>query len=180
MRRNSILLAVILLVTITAGCRSSYDLVYKANRKGRTGTALACSELFHRADSVSTRIEYVKGDTVYFPGQTITVNCDSLVEANKAIGNTNNIARVPCPPSTHVTDTLKTSDFLMWQDLSKMIPLEAKVSKMEQENTKLQAEKKQQSKEIRKLWIWLIAFAGYFLFRIICRIKFPLIYKFLL
>lgn len=180
MRKNSILLAVILLVTIAAGCRSSYDLVYKASRKDRPSTAQACSELFYRADSVSTRIEYVKGDTVYFTGQTITVNCDSLVEANKAAGRSNNTALVPCPPSTHVTDTLKRSDFLMWQDLSKAIPLEAKVSKLEKLNEILEFQNGQKTTQIRKLWLWIVAFIAYLVFRTVCRIKFPSIYKYLL
>lgn len=173
-------LIIVLVLLSISGCRSSYDLVYKANQKDRPGTALACSELFHRTDSISTRVEYVKGDTVYFPGQTITLNCDSLVEANKAAGRSNNAARIHCPPSTHVTDTIKKSDFVMWQDLSRVIPLESKVSKLEQEVVQMQTVNKQKSGEIRRLWIVLVAFGGYFLFRIVCRIKFPIIYKFLL
>ena len=60
-----------------------------------------CASKFVGKDSIHTEVKYLPGKVDTIPGDVIFIDCDSVKKDNKP-----HIVRVPCPPSTHTTDTI--------------------------------------------------------------------------
>lgn len=57
-----------------------------------------CSDFYPPTESITERIEYLPGEVLIIPGDTVNVDCDTVGPGE--------LVRIPCPPSSHRTDTV--------------------------------------------------------------------------
>lgn len=102
-----------LIISILAfsSCKSAEDLVFKAHKKDPVEASKTCNDLYYKADSVVRVTEYIKGDTILLPQDTIIVDCADAKNKDKVIP-------VKCPPSIIVVDTLRDSIYIKEIDRS--------------------------------------------------------------
>lgn len=102
-------------------------------------TAKKCAARYPPNIYDSTRIEMVMGDTQYLY-DTVTADCDSLLfewairngmaqAALQALDKRVGKIRVPCPPSTHRVDTVKTDRLRQIERTDKLVAMQKQLDK---------------------------------------------------
>lgn len=118
--------ATILIITL-ALCSSCYTpqraakQVAKAQAVHPVVVGGLCSDFYPPTESITERIEYLPGEVRIIPGDTVIVDCDTV--------SSGELVRIPCPPSSHRTDTIYRYLQTQVVDKGRIQELEAQASR---------------------------------------------------
>lgn len=105
----------------------------------------------------STRVEIRPGKVTYLPGDTIVIDCDSVVKQTQSyiIGHKQaprtSIVRIPCPPSTHQYDSFLTIQTIQTENTMAIAAKDAELAQERAKGADLTKENQQKDKKIRTL-----------------------------
>lgn len=151
----------LLLWVFNSGCYSEKRATRQVVRAQATYPSVVagnCGEWYPPLESTKEVVKYKPGIPVVGPTKYVTVDCDSVVEANKGKGTANqgtpskrNTVTIPCPPDTTRVDTF---DRLREEVKHNKGALTA----CQDENQKLlvKASQLQQSNDNKSKWLWIL------------------------
>ncbi|RYD57033.1 MAG: hypothetical protein EOP56_09505 [Sphingobacteriales bacterium] len=129
-------------IVLLSGCFSpekAKRAVFYANSRHPEAVASACSQLYPPKDSIHTETKYLPGQVQYLPGDTVTVNCDSVIKSGgiPPLYGKPRLVRVPCPPCPYRVDTFKSIEYKQTENTAKVTALEKQTVRLEHENSAL-------------------------------------------
>ena len=146
-------------VAMVIGCGNASKLFDKAARKDIVVVAEKCNERFPSTDSVHTQTEYIQGET-----QVVTDTLWQMV--NDTVIKTITYTK-------YKVDTVRDTKYFKVVDRAKEVVLQAQNAEKDVKIGKLT--------QRSNTWMWLaIAFMGYFGLKIVTRIWFPTVNRFLI
>lgn len=162
MKKYNPLPIILLLVAaiLFSGCstqKRAMRLIAKADRIDETALPIECGRRYPVKESVTTKIEYKQGKTDTIQN-VVKVDCDTVIARHTS----GRVISVPCPPSTHTTDTVFTEKVSIQENTAQITALEAQLKQCASDKEKAQ---NQAANRGKLMWGLAGAWALFFIFK---------------
>ncbi len=120
MKKSNLLLFVIILFTACNTQKQAARMIGKHGAVHPEILAKVCANNYPVKESTRVETRYIKGETITTPGEIIEVDCDTVINVKKYIGNK---VTIPCPEIKKQVDTIYKDSIVIventarWKDL---------------------------------------------------------------
>lgn len=159
-----------LCLMLCAGCYSEKKAIQQTT-KAYTFYPATVADLYSKwfpiKSFVRDSIIYKQGETIWLPGDTVTIDCDSVLAANKGGSNKVNI---PCPPCPTRVDTFYQSRSETQESTAGIVAIQGKLEAKDKDLIAVKEKLAAVNNTKRILWWAVLLLAAYTLTRWVLRI----------